>query len=531
MKKFIMIGSLIFLTILTGCFGNLIKNEQGNLKVIATITEPDFIITSINIRLTQGDIVHEVTETIDPTTQEFETIFSAINVGEWLIEVSVFNNQNILIYQGSKIGTVSPNTTNVANITLDPVGRIEGYTFYSNKANHEGILVTVGSKTTTTDHTGYYSFSNIPVGNYILQVDHANYYSNNAIVKVSHNATSIVENLYLYPIEVYGTVSGNAKYLDKNDCQGIAIKIQALDGQFLPDLIAETDANGDFYFPHVPVDPTTNSAKYIFTAFALDETLGYSSENIEFEVTGGINNFINVDFILRPTIIEVMIFADDTTPWNSNALHEILDELDVPYEIFTSIDIPNVFLPLNKMVWIINDQPQPFYDTYAAYQSKFDEFVSNGGTLLFEACDNGWNSGSILDAGGTLPCNVVNEHNYCDTNIVVNPTHPMMTGVPIDLYGNYASHNYFINLPTAHTILTVDEENNPTLVEYRYNLGRVITTGQPLEYHWANDQNPRIIYSNLIYYTFNLPIPEIVPESLDSNNQTATRSSGKESIN
>ncbi len=416
------------------------------------------------------------------------------------------------------------------DIKIEDMGKIEGYAFYPDKTDHTGIIVSVADLTTFTDSNGYYCFSNIPVGKYVLKIEIENYYSNSVVIEVKSNTNTLIDNINLYLCEVYGSVAGYIRYIDNNNGYGIAVKIQTLDGEPLPDLIAETDENGYFYFPQVPVDSITNLARYIFTAFALGENMGYSTDSIEYEVKGGEENSIETEFILRPAGTEVMVFADDITPWDSNALSDMLNHLNVPYSIYSSADIPNIILPINKIVWIVNDQPQSFYNTYAAYQSKFDDFVSNGGTLLFEACDKGWNGGSLVDAGGSLPSGVVNNLNYSETNTVTNPTHPMMTGIAINLTGNYASHNYFTNLPTGHTYLTVDNENNPTLVEYRYNLGRVIAAGQPLEFYWNGSNSLRQIYPNIIYYTFNLPINGVVSQQINLVNVSLLRNSANESI-
>lgn len=231
----------------------------------------------------------------------------------------------------------------------------------------------------------------------------------------------------------------------------------------------------------------------------------------KFETVHKPDSCLPQDLWIRPAAVEAIIFADDPSPWDSNALEDTVTSLGITYTVYTSDQMATVDLPLNKIVWIINDQPQAFYNNYYSNQSKFDNFVNAGGTLLFEACDKGWNGGSLADAGATLPGNVTSTMVYDYNNTNINPTHPMMTGVPTALYGTYASHNYYLNLPVDSTILCVDSQNHPTLVEYKCGMGRVIATGQPLEYNVNNNQNLKQIYPNMVKYTFNMPIDEPTP--------------------
>lgn len=406
---------------------------------------------------------------------------------------------------------------------------IRGVARFSDRENHAGIQVSIISvnvqRETVTDAAGNFEFTELPNSGYVLMASYAGYFPTNtyiwAITGLTHQ---ISENMILYPLGKYGTVQGHAFFIDRQNHQGIAVNIRTLAGQELPDLIALTDANGFFSFDSVPVDDTTESTTYVFTAFAIDDSLGYANDSVVGTVTN--NATLTTDNLwLRPEAERVIIFADDTTPWDSDALAEMLAILNVDYSIHASNEMATLPLPIDNTVWIINDQPQSFYNAYAASQSRFDDFVEDGGTLLFEACDMGWNGGSLEGAGATLPGNVVSELAYYYYNTNVNPTHPMMQHVETavnGLYGNYASHNYFTNLPVNATILCEDQAGEATLVEYKVGHGRVVATGQPLEYHWRYEQNPRQIYPNMIFYTFDLPFEDVFA----ANDDRAVRAIG-----
>ena len=160
------------------------------------------------------------------------------------------------------------------------------------------------------------------------------------------------------------------------------------------------------------------------------------------------------------------------------------------YEILTSREMRSVeLIPGQDLVVISNDQPQGFYDNYARNQVKFLNFVDNGGTLFWGASDEGWKEGSIAEAGINLPGSVEVHQQYESVNLVFDPSRdlPLVSGLPASLDGNYASHEWFANLPDGTVIYTTGRDSGqPTLIEFNWGAGWVIMTGQPLE--WAYDR-------------------------------------------
>lgn len=185
----------------------------------------------------------------------------------------------------------------------------------------------------------------------------------------------------------------------------------------------------------------------------------------------------------------------DAQPWNSYATTTVIEALGFTlgagpntYEILYSTDMATAeLIPGEDLVIICNDQYQSFYDNYAASQIRFNNFVYMGGSLLWEACDEGWHYGSMETAGIILPGDV---HPYVDFdyyNYVTDPNLPLVSGLPGTLDHNYASHESFYNLPDGTTVYTVDDSDNPTLIEYSLGGGWVIISGQPLEHQYDND--------------------------------------------
>ncbi len=191
------------------------------------------------------------------------------------------------------------------------------------------------------------------------------------------------------------------------------------------------------------------------------------------------------------TANHVKLFQDNL-PWNSNSMVTMLENLGFTagtgsntYEIIKSSRMDSVpLIPGKDLVIIANDQNQTFYENYAAVQVRFTNFVYMGGSLFWEACDQGWAQGSMAKAGVVLPGNLITDFDYDNLNFVSNPNLPIVAGLPNQLDHNYASHESFSNLPEGTTIYCLNEEQEPTLVEFNLGGGWIIITGQPLEHQY-----------------------------------------------
>ncbi len=193
------------------------------------------------------------------------------------------------------------------------------------------------------------------------------------------------------------------------------------------------------------------------------------------------------------TASHVKLFRDNL-PWNSNSMVDMLVSLGFTegqgantYEILTSDQMATVdLIPGQDLVIISNDQNQEFYDNYAKVQVRFSNFVMGGGALFWEACDNGWASGSMESAGIVLPGNIQMHYALDYWNYIPNPDLPLVQGLPTAMDHNYASHESFTNLPDGTTVYCVNSEQEPTLIEFNLGAGWVIVTGQPLEHQYEH---------------------------------------------
>lgn len=222
------------------------------------------------------------------------------------------------------------------------------------------------------------------------------------------------------------------------------------------------------------------------------------------------------------TANHVKLFQDNL-PWNSNSMVTMLETLGFTagtgpntYEIINSSRMDSVPLtPGKDLVIIANDQNQTFYNNYAAVQVRFTNFVYMGGSLFWEACDQGWARGSMVTAGVVLPGNLVTDFDYDYNNHVSNPDLPIVAGLPSTLDHNYASHESFSNLPDGTTVYCVNEDQEPTLVEFNLGGGWIIITGQPLEHqydHIYGSPDMEKLLPRIVAYFTGKPFTKALPK-------------------
>lgn len=176
---------------------------------------------------------------------------------------------------------------------------------------------------------------------------------------------------------------------------------------------------------------------------------------------------------------------------------------DKQYEILPSTALATeIMIPGQDLVIVMNDQDQAFYNDLAVSLERLERFIENGGVVIWGACDRGWGGGSMATAGITaLPGGVVFTEDFDNYNFNNNPASELMAGLPNQLYGTYASHESFSNLAAGSTAHMVDSTGDATLVEYEYERGWVMLTGQPLEYNVAyNSDQMGLVYPRLFNY-------------------------------
>lgn len=340
------------------------------------------------------------------------------------------------------------------------------------------------------------------------------------------------------------TLKGVVNYFDKPTNQSANIKVTLIaESEDSPvnlnSYYVITGNNGFYEFKNIP------SGTYLL--IAQDVNKNYQPANII--LTIGENETKTAEtMILTKVIKHVIIFRESASAWNEAGIPEtvigdILSSIGMTqgtgqnqYEYRTLTgENPNLSFNMGDLIIIEGDQPQAFYDIYTTNKTIFDNFVYNGGTIFWIACDMGWASGNFTS---TLPGGVTWRDSYDSYNDIVYFEHPITKNFPTQLYGNYASHGGFDNLNStniANLMIYVKETTGdgsiqyPTYVEYRYNMGRVLATTSPLEWYVVNGnmsmpEGYNTTYKDLfklmlvrsIKYIMNLEVSPDIPPSVES---------------
>ncbi|MFZ5968691.1 MAG: fibronectin type III domain-containing protein [Bacillota bacterium] len=241
------------------------------------------------------------------------------------------------------------------------------------------------------------------------------------------------------------------------------------------------------------------------------------------------------------TLSDRALIIQSNSPWSSNANQIVLDNLDIPYTQIDIDQLANFDLREYRLIIISNDQDNAFYNRFRQNKLKLEDYIKNGGTMIFGASSGGWADGDISSA---LPGNItIYERRYENYNIISDSSHPIVTGelsdgqplTDSDLYSNYASHTSFeeATLPSgSKVILREKSSGQPTLVEYSLGSGIVIVSGLTWEHSWKYHTGSdgygtyaRKALDDVFLYAYRYNEPPVVKIVLPINNQVFKESS------
>lgn len=192
-----------------------------------------------------------------------------------------------------------------------------------------------------------------------------------------------------------------------------------------------------------------------------------------------------------------VLLIKDVDPWGNTADEQVLSGLGMAYDVISSSAIATTALSNYCLVIVAGDQPTSFYETLQSNMAQLEGFVSGGGALEIHAADGGWNGGSW----SVMPGGVTHTFATDDLNYVVDPTNPIVAGVPSPFTGTLASHGSFTNLPEGTSVITTDSAGAPTTVIYKIGAGTVVAAEGPLEYGYATGESTGVMLANMIPYT------------------------------
>jgi hypothetical protein len=207
-----------------------------------------------------------------------------------------------------------------------------------------------------------------------------------------------------------------------------------------------------------------------------------------------------------PIMMSVLIIQDQY-PWGYSSIQDILTTKGVAYDQVDSSQIPAVDLSAYALVIIPANQPGAFYTTWNDNLAKFENYVDVGGALWLSTAAY---SSTVPEP--LLPGGVINSTDLDDYNDIVEPTHPWVSGVPDPMYGFYASHDSFTNLsPGSVVVAQAQTSQNPTLVDYSLGDGRILITGQTLEFAWMLNLDAAPILPNSLLDMYYWAVASDIP--------------------
>jgi len=340
-------------------------------------------------------------------------------------------------------------------------------------------------------------------------------------------------------------ISGLAKYFDKSAGQYGGIRVSLISATIIvkpnqipldvAPLTITTSNNGAFDF--------TGIAPGTYIVVAEDPNGEYQPANAVITVAQD-QSVESEDLVLTKAVKHVVIFRDASGEWgNTTAIGDILAaEVGMTqgtgenqYEYKSSSDMATFTPVLGDLLIIGGDQSTSFYNAYTTNKATFDNFVDNGGSMYWIACDEGWQAGAF---SSTLPGGVTWRSAYESYNDIVYFEHPITKNFPEQIQGNYASHGGFNNLDTLvgngaltnlMTYVVEDTGGLPTYIEYRAGLGKMLATTAPLEFYVTNGPTTyptgytinykdlfKLMLTRSIRYMMNLEVSEDLPASAEA---------------
>jgi subtilisin family serine protease len=207
----------------------------------------------------------------------------------------------------------------------------------------------------------------------------------------------------------------------------------------------------------------------------------------------------------------IAVFEDEL-PWDSDVVHDTLDDLGLQFDVFTSSNMGVVsLLPYSKVI-VSSAQSNEFYDALIANALWFEQYVNGGGNLEMH-----------LEAAGRLGLDLGLPGGFRLNNAaplydvqILERDRPLFNGPhPISdaelSYWNPSARSYILEMPAGAQVLAEWQSRaNPIAAEYKLGKGRILVTTQYVEHIYASR---RFLENLLSYRALNSPWLAIEPDS------------------
>jgi hypothetical protein len=207
-----------------------------------------------------------------------------------------------------------------------------------------------------------------------------------------------------------------------------------------------------------------------------------------------------------------VVILQDRLPWGFDSIQQVLGMYGIAYETVDSTQFGTFDLTPYTLVVIPSVQGAAFYTTWNANIAWISQYVADGGRLWQSTC----NQPAVLEP--LVPGGVNSSTDIDYYNDIVAPNHPWVQGVPSPMYGNQASLDSFAFLfPGSQVVATAQTSGNPVLVDYHFGDGRILITGQTIEWSWHYTLDGEPILENSLNDMF----MRIFADGFESGNTSA----------
>ncbi|MBN2214952.1 MAG: choice-of-anchor D domain-containing protein, partial [Bacteroidales bacterium] len=245
-----------------------------------------------------------------------------------------------------------------------------------------------------------------------------------------------------------------------------------------PDFFDVSLFAGDTHIEYLTIDNTAGGSELIVKMQVYNSST-YNIEMSKHENMSVSSEILNTDnnlVVAESHGDSSVLVIQDNGSWGIYMGDVLINNFNIYPTVINSTSIDTINLDNYDLVITVGAQSSSYYNQLTNNISKFEQYVSNGGIIQYQT--------ATMGANVKIVNNIDVQYGYYENyNDNLYPDHPILFGLPDSIYGNWANHCYFSNLPLDIIILTQTSSSNmPTTIEYTYGKGRVIATGMTWEY-------------------------------------------------
>jgi hypothetical protein len=189
-------------------------------------------------------------------------------------------------------------------------------------------------------------------------------------------------------------------------------------------------------------------------------TLGYEPNGWNATLA---SNTVQYTFAIGQPAANDFALFETHDPWGFTILKDAITANGHTYTEFTPADLATVNFSDYRVVVLNWDDTflADFITPYTTAIPALEAYATTGGVV--------WVQGAVQGSGENYPMpfgGQGNDGDFSPSDPVVDPSSPMMLGMPNPIPGNSASHVSFTGLPgPAHVVVTASTSGNPTLYD------------------------------------------------------------------